>query len=72
MNLEKQKRLKLKQAREEKGFTQSGLADAIGVSLDHVKSLEYGRVNPSISLMFKICSVLESSPEILFSDVVFA
>ncbi|MEK5415145.1 helix-turn-helix transcriptional regulator [Paenibacillus sp. FSL L8-0708] len=60
------KREKLRDRRLEKGFTQAKLADKVGVSLEQIKSLEYGRVNPSFVLMLNICSVLNSRPEEIF------
>ncbi|MNW54943.1 anaerobic benzoate catabolism transcriptional regulator [compost metagenome] len=61
-----EKRDCLKAKRLEKELTQSELADAVGVSIDHIKSLEYGRVNPSFKLMKKICSVLDGKMEEIF------
>ena len=60
------KRDQLKNRRLEKGFTQEKLAEAVGVSKETIKSLEYGRVNPSFNLMLKICETLESKAEDLF------
>jgi transcriptional regulator with XRE-family HTH domain len=65
-----QKRDNLIKAREAKGFSRPELAKLAGVTFEHIKSLEYGRVNPSTSLMFKLCSILEDSPEKLFKDIV--
>ncbi|QDX91423.1 XRE family transcriptional regulator [Brevibacillus laterosporus] len=60
------KREKLKGKRLEKGFTREEFANVIGISKEHVKSLEYGRVNPSFKVMMKICDTLEGKPEELF------
>jgi len=68
--LDSQKRLELTNARIAKGFSRPDLAKQAGVTFEHIKKLEYGRVNPSISLMFKICDILESTPEKLFRDIV--
>nr|WP_026287427.1 helix-turn-helix transcriptional regulator [Gracilibacillus lacisalsi] len=57
-------------AREAKGYSRPELAKLAGVSFEHIKSLEYGRVNPSTSLMFKLCNILDRSPEELFKDIV--
>ncbi|TFE30806.1 helix-turn-helix transcriptional regulator [Cohnella luojiensis] len=67
-----QKRDSLREARKAKGLTQLELAQLVGVTLEHIKSLEYGRVNPSTQLMFKICNALGSTPQNLFADVVCA
>lgn len=64
------KRSELMNSRLEKGFTRNQFAEMLGVSAEHIKSLEYGRVNPSTHLLFRISSVLEKSPEELFPDIV--
>ncbi len=63
------KRIALSKARKKNGYSQSTFAKKLNVSTEHVRSLEYGRVNPSTYLMFNICKVLESTPEILFKDL---
>jgi putative transcriptional regulator len=60
------KRERLRDKRLEKGLTQAKLANKVGVSLEQIKSLEYGRVNPSFTLMQSICSVLNSRAEEIF------
>lgn len=63
------KRAALKQARQTLGLTQIEAAESLGVHVDHVRSLEYGRVNPSLKLMFKMCQFYKKSPEVLFPDL---
>lgn len=63
-----EKRQALSDARNQKKLTQSQLAELVGVTTEHVRSLEYGRVNPSLPLMFKLCQVLESTPDQLFKE----
>lgn len=63
------KRAALKKARQTLGLTQIEAAESLGVHVEHVRSLEYGRVNPSLKLMFKICQLYKESPEILFPDL---
>ncbi|MFB7301710.1 helix-turn-helix transcriptional regulator [Heyndrickxia sporothermodurans] len=65
-----QKREELIAARKAKGFSRPQLASLANVSFEHIKSLEYGRVNPSTSLMYRLCNILEASPEELFKDIV--
>ena len=60
------KRECLRLQRLKKGFTQEGLAQVVGVSKEHIKSLEYGRVNPSFSLMMKLCETLNVKAEDIF------
>lgn len=63
------RRYTLIEARENKGFSRKELASLSGVTLEHIKSLEYGRVNPSTSLLFKLCKVLDSTPDEIFNDI---
>ncbi|GIQ63592.1 hypothetical protein PACILC2_21600 [Paenibacillus cisolokensis] len=64
------KRTALQNARKERGLTRIQFAEKLGVSAEHVKSLEYGRVNPSPQLLFKISAELSEPPEALFPDIV--
>lgn len=64
------KREELITARKAKGFSRPQLANLAGVTFEHIKSLEYGRVNPSTSLMFRLCNILEATPEDVFKDIV--
>ncbi len=63
------KREDLKQARINLDLSQGEFATKMGINVEHVRSLEYGRVNPSPKLMFKICNFYASTPEVLFPDV---
>ncbi len=65
-----QKRKELNDARIAKGLSRTELANLAGVTFEHIKSLEYGRVNPSTPLMFRLCKILDSTPEQLFKDIV--
>lgn len=64
------KRVELTQARTSKGLSRLELAQLAECGAEHIKSLEYGRVKPSTSLMFKICGILEASPSEVFKDIV--
>ncbi|WP_419877752.1 helix-turn-helix transcriptional regulator [Brevibacillus centrosporus] len=66
MNGTLKRRENLRTHRLQKGFTQEQLAEAAGVSKETIKSLEYGRVNPSFSLMMKLCEILDCKAEELF------
>ena len=48
----------MKQARTEKGLSQQGLADALGVSRQTINAIEKGDYNPTIRLCIGICRVL--------------
>ncbi|WP_076346989.1 helix-turn-helix transcriptional regulator [Alicyclobacillus vulcanalis] len=56
-------------ARIDKGLSRRELANLIGVTPEHIRSLEYGRVKPSAPIMVKLCRVLECTPEQLFADL---
>lgn len=64
------KRQNLKKARLERDLTQSKLADELGVHVDHIRSLEYGRVNPSSTLLLALCKYFDKNPEDLFPDLI--
>ncbi len=48
----------MKKARAEKGLSQQGLADALGVSRQTINAIEKGDYNPTIKLCIGICRVL--------------
>ncbi|MEC0083065.1 helix-turn-helix transcriptional regulator [Paenibacillus alvei] len=63
------KRITLTQKRNHYGYTRETFANEIQMSKESVKSLEYGRMNPSAKTMLIICKVLDSTPEELFPDI---
>ena len=56
----------MKQARSEKGLSQQGLADALGVSRQTINAIEKGDYNPSIKLCISICKQLDKTLDELF------
>ena len=48
----------MKKARAEKGLSQQGLADELGVSRQTINAIEKGDYNPTIKLCIGICKVL--------------
>ncbi len=60
--------LKIAYYRKLRGLTQEALADKIGMSLNHLSSVEAPNVNRGISLnaVFSIAKVLEIKPSMLF------
>ena len=48
----------MKKARSEKGLSQQGLADALGISRQTINAIEKGDYNPTIKLCIGICRVL--------------
>lgn len=54
--------MKLKEAREKKGFTQEKLAWKINITSRYYLEIEKGRSIPSVVLALEICSQLEVDP----------
>ena len=51
-------RIWFKQTREDKGFTQEELAAKLGITRQHIGSIENGVVAPSVEVAKKIAAVL--------------
>ena len=60
--------VRLRQARERKGFTVRGLARYVGVSPSLVSQIERGRVMPSVGTLYTITNQLELVVDDLFRD----
>ncbi|GAA0650989.1 helix-turn-helix domain-containing protein [Brevundimonas lenta] len=58
----------LKALRAERSWSQSDLAEALGVSRQTVNALETGRYDPSLPLAFKIARVFGQPIESIFSE----
>lgn len=58
----------MKEARTRAGFSQQGLADAVGVSRQTINAIEKGDYNPTIKLCIAICKVLNLTLNDLFWD----
>lgn len=56
----------LKQARSEKGMSQSELAQMVGVSRNTISSIETGQFNPTAKLALILCIALDKKFEELF------
>ena len=56
----------LKQVRNEKGLSQSNLAELVGVSRNTISSIETGQYNPNTKLALILCVALEVKFEDLF------
>ena len=54
--------------RREKGLTQEALAEAMGVSRNHVADIELGVRNTGVWSLLLICRALASTPGVLFQD----
>lgn len=56
----------LKEARTEKGISQSELAKMVGVSRNTISSIETGQFNPTAKLALVLCIALDKNFEELF------
>lgn len=66
MNDELKLRNRLKEARTEKGLSQSQLAEMVGVSRNTISSIETGQFNPTAKLALVLCIALDKKFEELF------
>ena len=57
---------RLKEARVEKGLSQSQLAELVGVSRNTISSIETGQFNPTAKLALILCIALDKKFEELF------
>lgn len=57
---------RIKEFRIEKGFSQSQLAEMVGVSRNTISSIETGQFSPTAKLAFIICIALEKKFEEIF------
>ncbi|WP_434309431.1 helix-turn-helix transcriptional regulator [Hominifimenecus sp. rT4P-3] len=56
----------LKEARGEKGWSQTQLAEMVGVSRNTISSIETGQFNPTAKLALVLCVALDKKFEELF------
>lgn len=56
----------LKEARNEKGFSQQELAKLVGVTRNTISSIETGQFNPTAKLALILCIALDKKFEELF------
>ncbi len=59
-------RNRLKEARGERGLSQSALAELVGVSRNTISSIETGQFNPTAKLALILCIALDKKFEELF------
>lgn len=57
---------RLKEARAERGLSQTQLAEMVGVSRNTISSIETGQFSPTAKLALVICIALEKKFEDLF------
>ncbi len=56
----------LKEVRKEKGYSQTELADLVGVSRQTISSIETGQFSPTAKLALVLCVALDKKFEELF------
>ena len=56
----------LKEARQERGLSQSALAELVGVSRNTISSIETGQFSPTAKLALILCIALDKRFEDLF------
>jgi transcriptional regulator with XRE-family HTH domain len=59
---------RIAELRREKGLTQEALAEAMGVSRNHVADIELGARNTGVWSFLLICKALALPPAALFQD----
>ena len=57
--------LRIKSRRKEMNLTQNELAEMIGVSNNHLSSIENGKETPSLDTLLNICTSLTTKPDYL-------
>ncbi len=57
---------RLRELRDERGWSQARLAEALAVSRQTVNALETGKYDPSLPLAFRIARLFELSIEAIF------
>lgn len=57
---------RLKVLRAERGWSQSDLADQLGISRQSVNAIETGRYDPSLPLAFRIADLFNQPIEAIF------
>jgi len=55
-------KIRLKELRNEKGWTQEQLADASGVGRSYISEIESGIYNPTADIICKLCKALNCTP----------
>lgn len=58
---------RIRQFREERGWTQEQLAEMVGVTRQTILFLEKGKYNPSLRLAYKIAQAFKRTIEDVFS-----
>jgi transcriptional regulator with XRE-family HTH domain len=59
----------IKEVRQQRGWTQSELANKLGISQSALSKLEAGKLVPSSLLWFSFCAMAEIQPESLMTGI---
>jgi transcriptional regulator with XRE-family HTH domain len=59
---------RIAELRREKGLTQEALAEAMGVSRNHVADIELGARNTGVWSVLLVCKALSVTPAAVFED----
>ena len=61
--------IRIKEAREKKGYTQEQLAELVGLSVQHISVIERGVKSPRLDTFIHIANELEVSADYLLRDM---
>ena len=64
--MDEQKNTKMRQARQQRGLSQTELAAQVGATRQTIGLIEAGRYNPSLKLCVSICKALGTTLDELF------
>ena len=62
--------IRLKQARNEKKYTQEFVAEHVNISPDLLRNIENGRNIGSVPTLLNLCNFLEITPDFLFEPLI--
>lgn len=68
--VEKQIGKRIQMIRKHRGLTQENLAEMLGISTNHMSSLERGLYNVKIEMLVRIMNCLDCTADDLFCDVI--
>lgn len=57
---------KIRERRENQGFTQADLSEQLGCSNRHISEVERGKVSLSFSKLVEVCNILKTTPAALY------
>lgn len=60
-------KIRLKELRNKKGWTQEKLADVSGVGRSYISEIEVGKYNPTADIICKLCKALDCTPNDLIN-----